>query len=266
MRLALQPRKLRVGLSLLRWRQAAIRAFLCPLCGPSVLLKLDNHELAVRCVRCGATPISMSLGLVVKALVPNLRHARVCELSARGAFFDFLRRRADTVVGSEYIEGVPSGTTVDGVRIEDVEHLSFAEQSFELCTSTEVFEHVADDRRAFPEMHRVLKPAGVLLFTVPIDLNGDTFDRAAVRSRDVIHLSPPEFHRDPARGSSPVLCFRNYGRDITDRLLEAGFSDAEVIVVDGASWFGHARPVILARKQNDNPTGVRPNISSIASG
>jgi len=251
MRLAFQPRKLRAGLSLLRLRHAAIRAFLCPLCGPSFLLKLDNNEIAVRCMRCGATPISMSLGLVVKTLVPNLRHARVCELSARGAFFHFLRRHANTVVGSEYIEGVPSGTTVNGVRVEDVQHLSFAAQSFELCTSTEVFEHVADDRRAFSEMHRVLKPAGMLLFTVPINLKSETFDRAAVSNGALIHFSSPEFHLDPARGSSPVLCFRNYGRDITDRLLEAGFSDAEVIVVDGASWFGHARPVILARKQNE---------------
>jgi SAM-dependent methyltransferase len=191
----------------------------------------------------------MSLGLVVKALVPNLRHACVLELSARGAFFHFLRRRANMVVGSEYVEGVPSGTTVNGTRVEDVQHLSFAAKSFDLCTSTEVFEHVADDRRAFSEMHRVLKPGGVLLFTVPINLNSETFDRATATDGRVFHASPPEFHHDPARGSSPVLCFRNYGRDITKRLLNAGFDRAEVIAVDGAPWFGHSRPVILARKQ-----------------
>src|ERR687887_2697034 len=50
-----------------------------------------------------------------------------------------------------------------------VEHLPFADATFDAVTSFEVVYHlgVNDDRRAFAELRRVLRPGGVLLLRLP---------------------------------------------------------------------------------------------------
>ena len=214
-------------------------------------MKLGDDEIAVRCLKCRATPISLSLAQVVKAVVPRLKAAVVYELSSRGPFFDFLRRRAAQVIGSEYVEGARLGTLVNGVRVEDVQSLTFPAASFDICTATEVFEHVADDIRGFQEILRVLRPRGTLLFTVPLSLDRETSERARVVNGKVTHSLPAEYHFDPANAAKPILCYRNYGSDIVGRLTHAGFARAEIIPVDETRWFGYARAVVVAQKQAD---------------
>jgi SAM-dependent methyltransferase len=55
---------------------------------------------------------------------------------------------------------IQPGLGVD--RIEDVHHLTFADESVGTVISLETLEHVADPIRAVQEMYRVLKPGGVL--------------------------------------------------------------------------------------------------------
>jgi SAM-dependent methyltransferase len=55
---------------------------------------------------------------------------------------------------------IQPGPGVD--RIEDVHHLSFADESVGTVVALETLEHVADPIRAVQEMHRVLRPGGVL--------------------------------------------------------------------------------------------------------
>jgi SAM-dependent methyltransferase len=241
-------RRVRQALALVRARRTRIKPFHCPLCGPSLLVKLDTHEIAVRCARCGATPIAMSIASVIRARIAGLGTAAVYELSARGPLHRFLQREAASLSCSQYAEGAVPGSEIGGVRVEDVQGLTFAASSFDVCTSTEVFEHVPDDRRAFAEMLRVLRPGGVLVFTVPIDLDAKTRERAAIVDGTLVHRLPPEYHVDPAAGHNRVLAFRDYGGDIVSRLTEAGFAQAEVVNPDNVRWFGFRRPVIIARK------------------
>ena len=46
---------------------------------------------------------------------------------------------------SEFFDDVEPGGERDGVPCENVQHLTYADESFDVCTSTEVLEHVADD-------------------------------------------------------------------------------------------------------------------------
>ncbi len=66
--------------------------------------------------------------------------------------------------------------TIDGVFAENLSHtqvqanaqtLPFASNSFTKIIAAEILEHVADDKRIFAELHRVLTPGGTLVVTVP---------------------------------------------------------------------------------------------------
>lgn len=211
-------------------------------------VQLRADELAVRCLYCGASAVSQSIIDVISAQCPDLAHLDVLELSARGTLARWLDRRAGNLTLSEYMPGEPSGRRVAGVRNEDVQQLSLADASVDLVTSTEVFEHVADDARGFAQVHRVLRPGGRFIFTVPLTGQPTTHERAVVRDGRVVHLDAPEYHGDPFTGSDRVLCMRNYGEDIVERLRDAGFARAG-IVTPTPSMFGYARRVVVAGKQ-----------------
>lgn len=206
--------------------------------------------MGVRCLTCGASAVHMSLAKAVRSRVPNLQNARVHELSSRGPFVAYLRRCAGSLSLSEYFDGVSPGEEVDGVRCEDVERLTFEAGTFDLITSTDVFEHVANDSQGLSEVLRVLGHGGQFIFTVPIRLDrAHTVERAA-RGADgaITHLLPPEYHGDHLRGSSAVLSFRDYALDLEEKLILAGFISADIVVPDVTQYWGYGRVVIVARR------------------
>jgi SAM-dependent methyltransferase len=175
-----------------------------------------------RCLRCLSTFRHRAVGVVIAGLA--LRgDAAVYELSSRGALYRHLRRTFARVTVSELFDGVPPGGFRGAVQCQDVQQLTYADASFDLVTSTEVFEHVPDDRRAFAEVHRVLRPGGHVVFTVPLMDVQPTLERARLEHGAIVHLVEPEYHGDRLRGRGGVLAFRTYGPDILDRLRAVGF-------------------------------------------
>lgn len=224
----------------------------CPYCGPTLLLRWADHEHAIRCIRCGAGAVHLSLGHTLRALHPGLRGLRVLELSSRGPLVTYLRRSGAALTVSEYFDDAAPGAMRDGVRCEDVQRLSFPDASFDLVTHTEVFEHVEDDAAGFRELRRVLAPGGASVFTVPIDPASTTRERVRRDARGLQHLLPPEYHGDRLRGAGRVLCWRDYGGDIVGRLAAAGFARSW-IVPPPADLLGRGRAVVVASRDGFLP-------------
>ena len=227
-------------------RRLALRRFRCPGCGPSLLLRLGDDETQVRCVRCRGTPVHMALIEALAVHVGALSGLDAYELSSGGAVLAFLRRRCRSVAASELLDGVAPGAVRDGIRCEDVQRLTFDGASFDLCTSTEVFEHVPDDIAGFRELHRVLRPRGRLVFTVPM-AGAATVERARLVDGECVHLLPPAYHGDRLTGAGTVLVYRDYGEDIVQRLRDCGFADA-LLHKSRPDAFGHARTVVVATR------------------
>ncbi|MGH7323068.1 MAG: class I SAM-dependent methyltransferase [Candidatus Rokuibacteriota bacterium] len=217
----------------------------CNLCGFPVL-RLTPGIFGTRCLRCGSTLLHRAAGFVIAQLgVPPT--ARVYELSSGGPLVRYLRRRCQTLTLSEYFDDVRPGEWKRGVQCQDVQRLTYPDDAFDLVTSTEVFEHVPDDTAAFREVHRVLRPGGHVVFTVPLFDQERTVERARLDGGAVVHLLAPEYHHDRIRGRGRVLAFRNYGRDICRRLGAAGL-EAEIRVVDAARHAAPGTKVVVGRK------------------
>lgn len=240
--------RVRSAVSLLRPGALAARPFACPICGPSLLVRLSRQPIGVRCVRCAGSAITLALVAVLKSVRPGFRGEAVYELSARGPLYDFLRREVPRLTASEYFEDTPPGASRGGVLCQDIRRLTFPDGSFDVCTSTEVFEHVADDRAGFREIRRVLREGGCMVFTVPLSASPVTVERAAEKDGRIEHLLPPEYHGDRIRGQGRVLVFRDYGADITGRLRAAGFTEAAIDRRYETAFLGQGCGVIVAKR------------------
>ena len=80
---------------------------------------------------------------------------------------------------------------------QNLECLTFADESLDIVITSDVMEHVRLDDRAHKEIHRVLKPGGIYIFTVPHDRSLEqTMIRVQVNDPDDakkdVHLLEPE--------------------------------------------------------------------------
>jgi len=219
----------------------------CPFCGPTVFVRLSSDDSGVRCARCAAGLVHLSIGFAIRSSRIEISKCDVCEFSASGPYVEFLIKHSRTIALSEFVDGAIPGEVRSGVRCEDVQNLSYENASFDLVTHTEVMEHVPNDHLGFSELRRVLRKHSLMIFTVPIYDSESTLERAHLSDGVVVHTSEPVFHVDPWRGGAGILAFRDYGRDILERLLGSGFSKAHFVDNQiGIPWIRLRRVVVAS--------------------
>jgi len=124
--------RLRSAASLLQPRQLAARAFRCPICGPSMLLRLSGEAIGVRCVRCAASAATLSLVSALGEVRPDFRSQAVYEMSSRGPLYEFLKREVPRLTCSEYFDDVPPGAWRAGIQCQDMQRLTYPDASLDL--------------------------------------------------------------------------------------------------------------------------------------
>ena len=144
---------------------------------------------------------------------------RLYYLGSSGAMLTVWGKRPHLTC-SEYFEGYQSGEYRDGVLCQNVEQLSFPDDSFDLVISEDVLEHVADYQQGLREVHRVLKPGGHHIFSVPFEFTDQTTSRFARQGDEYVPTAPLYTHGDPVRGSIPV--FTHFGYDLLEFLRGLG--------------------------------------------
>ncbi|MFM7853918.1 MAG: class I SAM-dependent methyltransferase, partial [Flammeovirgaceae bacterium] len=105
-----------------------------------------------------------SLIPVIKEHTHNDYTQSAYELSSYGSTYDFLKRHFANTTASEYMPGEKLGERINGIFNQDVQQLTFADATFDIVTSNQVFEHVPDDVKVYAECLRVLRPGGGTYF------------------------------------------------------------------------------------------------------
>ncbi|HWM24524.1 MAG TPA: class I SAM-dependent methyltransferase [Chthoniobacterales bacterium] len=135
---------------------------------------------------------------------------------------------------SYYLAEVPAGESVNGVRCENLENLSFDDKSIDLHVTQDVFEHLFDPAAAFREIARTLRPGGAHVFTTPLENKGAATEFCARRMPDgqVLQLiEPAEYHGNPVSSAGSLLTVR-WGYDITQYIFDATGLTTELVVLD----------------------------------
>ena len=202
------------------------RRVACNICGwrgRRFLTYLHKHVL---CPQCGAQIrhrlLAAALDLPAVASRLNL-DGTVLHLSPEYCLGLVLRARARRYVRADF---AASGCDIR----QDATRMAFGSGVADVLISCDMLEHIPDDRRALAEFHRVLRPGGTAILTVPQS------DAAAATLEDA-SIDTPEAR---AREYGQPDHARNYGADFGDRVRDAGFA----VTLVGASAF---EPAVVAR-------------------
>jgi SAM-dependent methyltransferase len=194
---------------------------------------VPNWRETLICEKCGMrNRMRGSLHVLFQEFLPE-KNSKIYITEQLTIAYRWLRGRFNNVTGSEFINNnIISGTTIRSIRHENIERISFSDESFDLVLSFDILEHVADIDAAIFEIHRILAPGGRLFMTAPTNLNAEaTLVRASLTSDGIIeHYEEPEYHGNPADPSGGSLCFRHFGWDFLDILREKGFIEPEILL------------------------------------
>lgn len=211
------------------WR---LSAAVCPHCGPSHFVGLQSDPYFIRCLKCRANGVNLSIIATIQRNVTGLLDKEAYEMSTYGSTYSFLKRNCSRFHCSEFIPGHKSGEWINGTLNEDAQQLSFADESLDIITSNQVFEHVPDDLAAYRECWRTLRPGGSLSFTVPLRDACCTVQVATIKDGAVNWLSTPEFHASRLTGPNSVPVFWRFSvNDISERVAVAGFREVSLVKV-----------------------------------
>jgi SAM-dependent methyltransferase len=185
----------------------------------SLILSFSEGEESKICLRCRANLRYEMLAEYLQKECTPLQEKTILELDPNSPLKPILSK-AKKYIQTFYAENIlPGASREDGVRCEDITRLTFPDNSFDLMVSSDVLEHVPDINAAFREMHRVLRPGGFHLFTVPP--RSKTRKRAEIIDGQIRFLMEPEYHSDPLdpRG---ILAFWDFGVDAIEMFAQSG--------------------------------------------
>ena len=187
-----------------------------------------NWRERLVCPECGLNSRMRATLPLIEELLSPPPESHIYLTEQLSPVYSQITSRWPRTIGSEYLADRVALGKCDpqGVRNEDLTCLTFASETFDFVMSFDVLEHVADFETALAECFRVLKPGGVLFFTVPFRTD---LERNLVRSvindkGEIEHLEPPEYHGDPLR-SSGCLAFRHFGWEMLTQIRAVGFAD-----------------------------------------
>jgi Methyltransferase domain len=217
---------------------------LCPACGRRSYARdfsddYGNMRETGICMACGSTNRQRQMAYMTCEVVGKLRDRQIRSLPAlaslpdlrihntesRGPVHEPLSKLAGYTCSEYFGPDYKSGELVDGVMHQDLMSTSFESGSLDILLSSDVFEHIPDPYAAHAEVHRVLKPGGRHIFTVPF-YQTEHLDEVRARLDDdgkVEHLMEPIYHGDPVRESEGALVYTIFSIEMLARLRELGF-------------------------------------------
>ncbi len=207
----------------------------CPICGQDTVFEAAGTWFRdqLSCKKCpsGSVPRERALALILNEQRPDWRELSIHESSPspRG-ISAVMRRQCANYMASQYFPDRPFGSMIRGVRNENLEAQTFANESFDIVVSLDVMEHVYLPDKVFSEVHRTLKPGGVYLCTFPVRKNQVVgWQRRFLLNEDGSRtdIEEPEIHGNPISKEGSIVTI-DYGYDLHQAIAEWAPFDVRV--------------------------------------
>lgn len=203
----------------------------CSVCGNRAPVVVGHNRLreTIVCQICGSFNRQRQIAHVLSGGINAVQFSNETDLAiynmeSYGVLHNAMSR-ARNYICSEYLgPDHASGEVIDGRMHEDIQATSFADESFDVVISSDVFEHVPRPYVGFQEVHRILKIGGRHIFTVPFDGDGvmDCILAVPIANSGIEFHAPPLYHEDFLRPEG-VLVYTIFGLQMMVKLYEIGF-------------------------------------------
>jgi predicted SAM-dependent methyltransferase len=179
----------------------------CPVCGYRGRFKTMGHppRYDAGCPQCGCLERHRLFHLAVKRLHLLTRGQSVLHFAPEAIIGDIIRQYEVAYQTADITSGRAS-------LVLDIEKISMPDCSVDVVIANHVLEHV-NDVVALAELHRILRPGGRLLASVPLIEGWET----TYENPKIVAC----VDRDAHFGQSDHV--RYYGRDFRNRVMAAGF-------------------------------------------
>lgn len=217
---------------------------ICPICGNgTIFFKFSNNlrETGI-CGWCRSTNRQRQIAVVLLNTISEQYGTRLNSITGFVAqsknYPDLAIYNTETVnplhqklksypgyLASEYWGNkYQSGEIVNQTLHQDLMATSFESNSIDLMLSSDVFEHIPDPYKAFAEVHRILKPGGRHIFTVPFyqETYRDEVRSTLTPDGTIQHLLPPIYHHDPLRPEG-ILVYTIFSLEMLLKLSDIGY-------------------------------------------
>jgi SAM-dependent methyltransferase len=197
----------------------------CPICEKNTVFVEFGDWLRddYRCFYCNSIPRNRALIKAIQLFAPRYRDLVIHESSPGNQSSAHLKRNCRNYSDSQYFPDIKTGTFYKGFRCENLDKLTFADATFDLFVTSDVFEHIMNPDKAFCEIARVLKPGGMHIFTMPWypELTASRRRATVDDNGSIFHLEEPVYHGNPVSDKGSLVTM-DWGLDFCDRVF--GFS------------------------------------------
>jgi SAM-dependent methyltransferase len=147
-----------------------------------------------------------------------------------------LSQECPQYIPSQFFSDRERGSINGRFRCENLEALTFADESIDLHVTQDVLEHVFHPSIVFSEIARTLKPGGAHVFTVPM-VNKD--EPSALRAKiddggQVSYIKPPVYHGNPISDKGSLVTV-DWGFDICRHIFDSCGLFTHIFQIDDLS-------------------------------
>jgi tetratricopeptide (TPR) repeat protein len=229
-----------------------------------------NWRERLLCPKCGLNNRQrLSIHILKEILGPRVESA-IYATEQDTPVYHWLKKHFPWTIGSEFFGArIPLGSEDrNGIRNEDLTALTLPDLALDFVLCFDVLEHIPDYLKALEEVHRVLKPGGSLLFSLPFNPQAAENVKRAISNPDgtTEHLLPAQYHGDPVNGE--CLCYHTFGWKLLEQLRDIGFEDAKAYFCwsDKLGYLGEDQIIFVAVKSSrvlNRLQGTNQNISCL---
>lgn len=226
----------------------------CPICEKKTIFFEEKDWLRdhYKCFFCKSIPRNRAIIHILEMHFPKWREMKIHESSPGGVSSDKIARECKHYTPTQFWQDTPPGSSKNGIRCENLERMTFKDNSFDLMITQDVMEHVFNPDKAFNEISRTLKPGGAHVFTVPIYVREKTLIRAVESEEGIQYLAPKDFHGNPIDNSGSLVT-REWGNDLVDFIYENSKMTSTVYHIENRrlGLDGKFLEVVVSRKRAD---------------
>lgn len=203
----------------------------CPCCERHTVFVATDYWFRdhYHCLWCKSIPRQRAILNVLKNTLPGYKTLNIHESSPSGSPFFKLKRDCDNYSFSYYYPEVALGKILEsGASNQNLEKLTFDDNTFDVFITQDVMEHVTNPCQAFREIGRVLKRGGVYIFTTPIYKFTKTRPRIRMDGEKIINILPAIYHGNPIDKKGALVTY-DWGYDIAEIIEKSSGMKTEII-------------------------------------